>query len=253
MAIQLTVKQPDTDEAHFSRPARLCEFTQLPLTLGGEGCALILPELQGEAALIAQDELGFFLQSLSEQYRIEAGQGQLAPHEKHRLHHGESFLLHNYEISFYRNFAKAKLSRQSGFLTAAAKCGIALILLMQLFAITLLPGLMKKESFWLGQQMHLDISARCNRLKKMLQKADSKDPVVQAMQQAFRQELQQRTKYLRRQSRHMSRSQRRKMQETLQNIENELAALQDVSVYGIYPEPDLQARLKTIIQAESQP
>jgi hypothetical protein len=252
MSIQLTIRVLDTDTPHFSGPAQRLEFTRLPVSLGGPDCDVALPGLQGELALITQDEEGFFLQCRAATELVLAQQRLAAP-EKRRLKHGESFRLQAYEIVFYRRFARVALSWQSGFLAAAVKYGIALILLLQLFAITLLPGLMKEESFWLGQRMHLDISAKSDRLREMLQKADSKDPIVQTMQQAFKQELQQRTRYLRRHSQDMSRAQRRRMLQALQSIENELLALQESNIYGIYPQPELQTRIIEIIQSESQP
>jgi len=248
MPVQLTIHQPGTTKEDFFKPGTRYEFEQAPILLGNEQSQCPIPGATENLLRIHCEKNVYVLECLTRKHLVEFRGKTLKNAEKQVLHSGDRLTVCACPVIFYVSFPRSPVSWQSNALALLARCGIAMVLVLQLFCIFVLPKLLNKGQFWSGQQMRLNIISRTDQLRQEIHSNENPDPISRLILKSFQQDLQQRTTYLRANSERLTRSQRKKMLQALSDLEEKVQFLKNSHLTGTLPVLQIDRPVAGIIE-----
>lgn len=222
---------------------------RLPLVIGGEATAAVLPEFTTPHGEIISRNGQFFL------HLYQDGVPPLP------LADGDTFALGKCQFRLVLTRDLPKQNRRARLQEKIFGITVALLILLQLFTVTVLPDILKKSTLWDNQCARMLLNRKINELTGTIRDnlrrddhpattpaATQPDFVAQALLRQLNQEVMSMARYLRQYSDQMTRTQRRRMLADIEKIRQTVETLLKASPLPPLPTLQLDQCVENIIK-----
>lgn len=234
MAYQLIIRKQDALTGNAAlRRRQVVNSAQPCLRLGGPGCDVELQGEDGEILRLETDAAG--VTRLFSEHPGELLVGREKRPLPVVLTSGDEIMVGSWSLRYYVNKPAPGLSWQGTALACLSRLAVLLVLLLQLFAVAVLPLLVVRADPSSSAVARQRVAAMLDTLRRRAGAVDTEDPQRQYLAAAIRDELDARARYLRQYDDDMSRGQRREMLADLQRLAYLLDRVEDGSVLTPLP------------------
>ncbi len=218
MNYQCCIQNTSLDTAELLHRRRSLVIDERPVTFGGAGADVELPEMEGALCRLQALDGGVRLERLTDTpLRVNGMETPLD--SRPLLHGGDSLEFGPYVVRLYAMREPCVQSMGTRMLLRIAQALVVLFILLQLLVVFWLPVKLTHSDMWSGAIARQRISRTLDSLQKEFKELRGANITEDACIDVLREELRRRSRYVARYSEQMTPSQRRQMQMDLQQIE----------------------------------